>query len=421
MLFVSREVPSFGHEVYRIVRSTGAAGETKISSSHPLNLREDKAVGYIENEFVRLTFDLWNGLMTSFYDRRNEWEVLPEAMPMGNTVVREQDFGNFWQYNGPCKGDAFHPFTDRYPLPDPAGNLVDYSHRYLGDGEITTGKAYAQFAISHPFGTGHFATRVRIYDGIPRVDIVTRLINHDERVRYRAVMPTSIEAGTITHEIPFGAIERPEGEFPAQNWIDYSDGSKGISLLNRGLPGNNVVDGVMLLSLLKCTALKEGYAEVGGFRLGVPTDRGYEKGIDHVFEYAFLPHPGDWRHGASYRAGLEYNTPLIAVNSGSSSGTVASRTSYLEVTPRQLVLSCVRPDSRRVIIRVYEAEGVAVEDATIRTGMEVRRVEETDLAERTLGSTKPPTRGPAKLDAGGRVIRFALGPFEIRTFRLSLE
>ena len=51
-------------------------------------------------------------------------------------------------------------------------------------------------------------------------------------------------------EIPFGAIERPDSiEMPAQNWIDYSDGRHGLALLNRGLPGNNVSDGTMMLSL----------------------------------------------------------------------------------------------------------------------------------------------------------------------------
>ena len=71
-------------------------------------------------------------------------------------------------------------------------------------------------------------------------------------------LPTTLAEGVITQEIPFGAIERPKGEFPAQNWMDYSDGQKGVAVLNRGLPGNNVDDDVMLLSLLKCTATEGG-------------------------------------------------------------------------------------------------------------------------------------------------------------------
>ncbi len=338
--------------------------------------------------------------------------VLPDSLPLGNTVVKEQDFGNFWQYNGPCKGDAFHPFTDRYPLPGPEDRAVDYSHRYFGDGRIVTGKAHAEFSIAHPFGSGRFATRVRIYSGVGRVDVQTKLINNDERVRYRAVLPTSISEGTITHEIPFGAIRRPEGEFPAQNWIDLSDGEKGISMLNRGLPGNNVVDGMMMLSLLKCTALKEGYAEVGGFRFGVPTERGYEKGIEHTFEYAYVPHGGDWRRAKSYRAALEYNTPLIAVNAASHDGDIASRTEHITVSKRNVVLSCVKPDSDSLIVRVYEAEGAATDEVTVEFGFAPSRIEEVDLAERSVRS-----RG---YRTDGKRLHVDMGAWEIRTFRLQL-
>ncbi len=117
--------------------------------------------------------------------------------------------------------------------------------------------------MNFPFGEGFFATRVRLYDGLPRIDIHTMLINEDERVRYRMALPASLPEGTITQEIPFGAIERPAGEFPAQNWMDYSDTDHGIALLNRGLPGNCVDHGVVLLSLLKAKALKEGYGVIG--------------------------------------------------------------------------------------------------------------------------------------------------------------
>ena len=41
--------------------------------------------------------------------------------------------------------------------------------------------------------------------------------NQDKLVRYRVLFPTSIPKGRSVHEIPFGAIERPDGiEMPAQ-------------------------------------------------------------------------------------------------------------------------------------------------------------------------------------------------------------
>ena len=90
-----------------------------------------------------------------------------------------------------------------------------------------------------------------------RIEVRTAILNNEKFVRYRLLFPTAIRNGKSVHEIPFGAIERPDGiEFPAQNWIDYSDGEKGVALLNRGLPGNNVADGTILLSLMRCTSIE---------------------------------------------------------------------------------------------------------------------------------------------------------------------
>ena len=412
VLFVAKEVPAFGYEVYRIVPGPDEPAGSGLATSHPLNLREDKDEGWLENEYYRIHFNLWTGNMTELVDKRTGWNVIPEELAIGNTVVKEQDYGNFWQYNGPCKGDAFHPFTDRYPLPDAASNQADFSHNYYGDGNIFTGKSFAQFTIGHPFGSGHYSTLVRLYAGIERVDIETRVLNNDERVRYRVAIPTSISGGRITHEIPFGAIERPEGEYPAQNWIDYADGEKGISLINRGIPGNNVVDGVMMLSVLKCTALKEGYGEIGGFRRGIPTDRGYEKGVEHKFDYALMPHPNDWQHAQSYRRGMEFNVPLLAVNTRKHGGRLPARESLSSCSAANVVLSSVEPEGDSIILRVYEAQGSATLNVSLHLEAEVVSVTETNLTGAVL-------RG-ITFDEQSRTIHFDIGAFEIKTFCFAL-
>ncbi|HET6487210.1 MAG TPA: glycoside hydrolase family 38 C-terminal domain-containing protein, partial [Spirochaetia bacterium] len=232
VLFIAQDVPSFGYEVYHIVplgpgSRPGGEAPSEIRTSAPLNLRRELDAGFLENSLLHLDFDLWKGVITGLVHRGNDWQVISPEYPRGNTIVREQDFGNFWQYNGPCKGDLFHPPLDRgvsrglYPLPAENTNQASFSHRTDGDANIRTGSAFAELSVGHPWGTGHFTTRVRIFAGLPRVDFLTMVLNNDERVRYRAVFPTSIRGGEIAHEIPFGAIDRPEGEYPAQTWMDY--------------------------------------------------------------------------------------------------------------------------------------------------------------------------------------------------------
>ena len=137
-------------------------------------------------------------------------------------------------------------------------------------------------------------------------------MNQEEFVRYRVLFPTSIQHGTAMEEIPFGAIERPQRqEFPAQNWVDYGDGAHGLSLINQGLPGNNVAQGELMLSLMRSARLIS-YGFVGGYEPGVGSDTGLGIGAKYTLNYALVPHAGDWRSAAPWRAGLEFNNPLLA-------------------------------------------------------------------------------------------------------------
>jgi alpha-mannosidase len=424
VLFIAKDVPSFGWEVYRVLplpagsRPGGeGAALSDIATSAPLNIRDNLDEGFLENRKVRVGLDLWRGVITGLVEKSTGWDAISPSYRRGNTIVREQDFGNFWQYNGPCKGDLFHPPMDNgrsrglYPLPSETTNGALFSHLFDGDANIHTGRAYAEMAIDHPWGSGFFATRVRIYAGLPRVEITTTVVNNEERVRYRAAFPTSISRGTITHEIPFGALERPEGEYPAQTWMDYGEpaANRGLTLINRGLPGNNVSDGVMMLSLLKCTALKEGYGEGGGFKLGVATEMGYEKGVKHVLRYALLPHAGDWRTARAWEHGHSFNTPLIAVKTGTHAGTLPARHAWITLSSRSVVLSSVKRGAKGIVVRAYETAGAPATGATLGLGFDAASVDQVDLSERRRTEAKA---------ARGRSIPFALKAYEVRTVEI---
>ena len=170
---------------------------------------------------------------------------------------------------------------------------------------------------------GQFATTVRLYAGLRRIDIRTKIVNQEQFTRYRALFPTSIRDGRSVHEIPFGAVERPAGiEFPAQNWIDCGNGRRGVALLNRGLPGNVVSGGTMMLSLLRSTRIV-AYGFGGGYEPGMSSDSGLELGKELSFDYALVPHAGDWREAAIFREGLEFNHPLLAYTVASHAGIAA--------------------------------------------------------------------------------------------------
>ena len=185
---------------------------------------------------------------------------------------------------------------DEHPLP-PRGEAV-YSDEQTGEpGAGVAGPVVSEFTVAHPFGEqGRFATTVRLYRRPPPRSRSARACSTTTSSSATASSsPPPSPTGRRVHEIPFGAIARPDGiEFPAQNWVDWSDGARGLALLNRGLPGNAVNGGALLLSLLRSTRIV-AYGFGGGYGPGMSSDTGLELGKELVFDYALVPHEGDWQ------------------------------------------------------------------------------------------------------------------------------
>ena len=217
------------------------------------------------------------------------------------------------------------------------------------------------------------------------------------------------ECYDVYSTIPFSAIKRSEEEYPTQNWIDYSDGTKGVALLNQGLPGNNVVNGIMMLALLKCTTYVE-YGEVGGYEKGIPVDGGFEKGKRHHFNYSIVPHKNDWREAKLYRRGWEFNNPLLVKKAKLHSSGLPPRHSFLKVSKNNVVVTAFRGSGNDLVIRLYEAEGKRIEKVELRLNWKIDTCFETDLIE----------RNKKRIKVEGNSLCFNMEPFEIKTFRLKV-
>jgi alpha-mannosidase len=414
--FIARDVPAMGYSLYQILpeespppsseRQNRPAANASIA---PANTERQDA-GAIENEYYRATFDLWTGALTRLDVKTptGTWNAIGERA--ANVVAEEQDGGDFWELYGTLNGGRFTAMTRKQGLPI-AGQAHLSDEWVGGDGATETGPVFAQFRISHPFGNGKFATCVRLYRGVQRVDIQTRILNNDKRVRYRLLVPTSISSGKRFDEIPFGSVERPTSqEFPAQNWSDWGDGARGVALLNHGLPGNNVSSGALLLSLMR-SAVITAYSYSGGYEPGVSSDLGLELGEERKFEYALVPHNGDWRESRIYRAGMEFNNPLIVRKTSRHAGPLPTQWGLVEITPPDVVASALKMgEDKGLILRVYEAAGKAAPGVKIKLPHGPWTASEVNLIEQPVHDVN--TRNNS--------LTFDLRPFEIKTFRIEL-
>ncbi|HBE42706.1 MAG TPA: hypothetical protein DDW27_16185 [Bacteroidales bacterium] len=411
IIFIAREIPAMGEAVYRVIPLTKAS---------PLNASQENSEGQLENEYYRIKFDFLTGAMTSLVLRSNQWEVLERE---GNVVVRQFDGGDLWELYENLKGGSNIAMNRKQPVPEASRD--QFSSEYRGEkGVIHKGPVYSEFKVAHHFGLyntfadtlqGTFATRVRLYPGLRRIDIRTEIMNNEKYVRYQVLFPTTIRNGQTVHEIPFGSLERPNGiELPAQNWADYSDGNKGLSVLNRGLPGNLTSDSTMILSLMRSASLMS----YGSHRFDKDIEQwmssvaGFMVGKELEFDYSLVPHEETWQQAEIYRHGLEYNNPLLCRKSGIHEGKLPKVWGLLEVSKPNVVLSALKPGpDGSTILRLYEASGRATKEVAIRSRAKINSAWEANLIEDT-GS---------KLKVAMDTVQFDIGPFEIKTIKLQLE
>lgn len=399
LAFIARDVPAMGYSTYRVVPRAGGPADAVAAGQGDS----------LENELYKVTLDPWTGAINSLLVKDGNWEVFRSP---ANIVTRQEDKGDLWELYKGLNGAQKLFMTNKQPVPQPG--QAKFSHEFKGakPADVKRGPVFSEFRVWHPFDDGTIATRVRVYAGLPRIDLRTQLINNQRQVRYQALFPTTIKDGKHWHSIPFGAIERPEGvEYPAQSWAHYGDGQRGLAVLNFGHPGNVTNDGTMMLSLLRSHNLG-GYGFGGGYEPGMSSDTGFMMGRELTLDYALRPHGGDWRAAGVHRDAMEFNNPLVVRKVTPHEGKLPSRWGLLEVSSPNVVLSALKPArDGAAVLRVFETTGVATAGVRVKLNAPVAAAGEVNLME-------DPVRDLAVTD---NAVSFDIKPFEIKTIKLRLQ
>jgi alpha-mannosidase len=398
IIFVAEDIPAMGYKVFRVTgKQTPPAHDAEKDNATEKN--------QIENDLYRITFNPFTGAITSLFDKGNNWEVLKAP---GNVVVRQYDGGDFWELYQHLR-DGMIQKTTRQPVPTDFKERLSSEGQYRGEkGVFHHGKVYSEFNVSHGFGgSNNFSTRVRIYNGLKRIDVQTKVYNTEKFVRYQVMFPTAIQKGTMTHEIPFGVLERPQGvEYPAQNWADFSDGTKGFTVINRGLPGNLTTDSTMLVSLMRSAKI-DNYPYIGGYEKWMTSDTGLEINKTLTFDYAIMPHAGNWREAGVFSEARAFNFPLLSRKESLHAGKLKKTWNLFDISDSSVVVTAMKPGNNgTTIIRVYEAGGQNRNNVRITFNQSVQSVQEVNLMEDPI----------AALKISSNILPFNIRAFEIKTF-----
>jgi len=237
--------------------------------------------------------------------------------------------------------------------------------RFISNGQVRVleqGPVRATLEVTSRFGASALVQRISIYPGIARVDVDAEIDFQERHRMLKFSVPTKATNATATYEVPYGYAEREANgdEDPGQKWIDVTGKvdtiRAGVTLLNDGKYGFDVLDGEMRMSVLRTPI----YA-FHGPRKVLPKERYHYLDLGRSrFRYALIPHVGDWRAASLGHRGEEFNTPMTAFIEPFHGGSLPKAgEAFLEVGPEHVVGTILKKaqDDERVIVRLYEAHG----------------------------------------------------------------
>ncbi|HYA21950.1 MAG TPA: glycoside hydrolase family 38 C-terminal domain-containing protein, partial [Thermoproteota archaeon] len=278
LIFIA-EVPSLGYNTYYL--SEGEQGDRALVS--------DKLV--LENDTLRAELDGKSGAVKGLYDKQNGRLVIKSPREEATMSV----MSNLLQvlYEAPVGMSAW--VIGQISRIE---NLLEGARIEILD----RGPVRARVRVTHEHGRSKIVQDTTIYSGIPRIDFQTSIdwgeIGNEETEApmLKASFTPLLGATQATFEVPFGHVIRPADgrEVPALRWIDLSDNTYGVSLLNDSKYGFDVSGNTMRITLVR-----------SGYNPDPTPDLG-----KHEILYSLYPHKGDWKKGMVFRRGYEINHPL---------------------------------------------------------------------------------------------------------------
>lgn len=191
----------------------------------------------------------------------------------------------------------------------------------------------------------------------------------------------------------------------------------GLAILNRGnIAVSTEPDGSMILSLMHIVPWQNPL---------LTWTHDFPERKTHVFDYALVPHAGNWRDADLVRRGYEFNNPLIPLQAKQSKGELPSSFSFFSTEGADAVITALKPKSQGneaflrhkstevsngVILRLYECEGQGG-SLTFRSSLPIRKAESVNLVERK----------PQPLPSDANSVQLPLTSNSIETLQLTLD
>jgi len=336
------DIPSMGYKTF-FVKPAGARRDTTASMV--------TAPATMENEFIRVTVKP-DGTLTVFdkqtgktYDNQGYFRDSSET-------------GNPWEHKAVENEQVFSTIGAAASIKLVKDTAFEASYEVVIDWKLPRGRSRDEKSRSTELIDHRIINTVSLKRGQRWVEIETEFENKAEDHYLQVCFESGIDTDKVHVQGQFDVVERslgdidysifdedPQPENPMNSFIDLSDGTAGLALLNEGLKAYEVTGGknkTMCLTLLRCFPLRicvtplemTDYSKI---------DKSSQCLGRQTFRYAVMPHKGDWQEANLWQASETFNLPmLIAQIAPTGHGTEPVEKSFLELEIENLHVSAVK-------------------------------------------------------------------------------
>lgn len=330
-LFEAR-VPALGYAVYRLFQKP---------STVDVNPFEVCADG-MQNDLLRVRFDLQTGELCSLYDRKNGKELL--SAPSSIRLFDDEAYDT-WAHN-------VSTYDKEVPV-----SLTSVSVKAIEQGPVR-----ATFRVEQCFGDSRIRRDYALNASSGVLLVKTKLDFHEKFRIFKLRYPVHTQTQKAYCKIPFGSIERPcdQTEQVCGDWICLGSKGDGLCIANDSKHSFDANGNQLSMTVLRSALFADHYA---GEEFRDEFCEFMEQG-EHVFAYTLSPFES---FAQNDRTAKELQAPLWAVRETFHKGPLPTSANGIYLSAPNVVVSAVKQqeDQKGYVVRLCEMDGTDT-DLTVR-------------------------------------------------------
>jgi len=381
--FIAEALPAGGYRTYYV------HPDHESETSQSIQVNENS----FETDYYKIRFNMETGEIAELYDKCLGMDYVASDQTINQLKIFIEDAQTMDAWN--------------------IGNILDIQNISNVESIRVTenGPVRACVEVIKTWGKSKFVQKTYLYQRYPRIDFDLEVHWFEQggpdqnAPMLRVTFPLNISDPEFNCHVPFYIAQRPINgqEVPAQKWVDISNASSGMALLNQTKYGHSFEDGELRLTLLRSSYHPDVYPDQGLHRI----------------KYALFPHGKHWASDV-WVEGNDFNCPAMAVEPPSfalkkNHVSPKHEASYLNVSPHNIQLTGLKKteDSKEIVLRMVEILGEQTE-TTIQLAYPVRSVRRINLIEESINNGE-------RLNIKDGKITVNINPYEIVSLAIDME